>query len=404
MLTEGRTTLMPFRRNSRNFRDSRCICGAPRKGSTARRLYRMCEMEERRELVTRARRWSPGVAYDNGRDYGAYYIFAGCCYSGGIPGEELLRVERGRSVSPFHLCYLHSGWVLSAFLFVWFVWLCWLVFCLLLVGSSFTQCNSCLPTARGSLPLTRAGILTEQSTFSDRRSFVRVAAVAQKKKDWRANCPGPSGTLAARSKKKKTCRHNHRQTTKSQKPRILPSTQPESRLKCHWVAQVEKGQQWQNQFLSSDAYLCLAGPSLLIIRLRYCSSISFASFRATARICWQMESTLGNSITVPSCCYRTLEEPFLDLQKWFFRMQLFELLPFTVQNKFVGISSIVPTEYLCMKLKDNVYFAASAHANGEMHKSWKSVKCKSWVTNGTEWTSKAIMTKRSQRFGSKLSW
>ena len=52
---------------------------------------------------------------------------------------------------------------------------------MLLVGSSFTQCNSCLPTARGSLPLTRAGIFTEQSTFSDRRSFVRVAAVAQKK-------------------------------------------------------------------------------------------------------------------------------------------------------------------------------------------------------------------------------
>ena len=48
--------------------------------------------------------------------------------------------------------------------------------------NSFTQCNSCLPTARGSLPLTRAGIFTEQSTFSDRRSFVRVAAVAQKKK------------------------------------------------------------------------------------------------------------------------------------------------------------------------------------------------------------------------------
>ena len=54
--------------------------------------------------------------------------------------------------------------------------------CLLLAGSFFTQCNSCLPTARGSLPLTRAGIFTGQSTFSDRRSFVRVAAVAQKKK------------------------------------------------------------------------------------------------------------------------------------------------------------------------------------------------------------------------------
>ena len=65
---------------------------------------------------------------------------------------------------------------MSAFLFVLFVWLCLLVFCLLLVGSSFTQCNSCLPTARGSLPLTRAGIFTEQATFSDRRSFVRVAA------------------------------------------------------------------------------------------------------------------------------------------------------------------------------------------------------------------------------------
>ena len=178
--------MMPFRRNSRNFRDSRCICGAPRKGSTARRLYRMYEMEERRDLVTRARRWSPGVAYDNGRDYGAYYIFAGCCCSGGIPGEELLRVERGRSVSPFHLCYLRSGWVLSAFWFVLFVWLCLLFVCLLLVGSTFTQCNSCVPTARGSLPLTRAGIFTEQATFSDRRSFVRVAAMAQKKKSLRA--------------------------------------------------------------------------------------------------------------------------------------------------------------------------------------------------------------------------
>ena len=84
---------------------------------------------------------------------------------------------------------------MPAFLFVLFVWLCLLVFCLLLVGSSFTQCNSCLPTARGSLPLTRAGIFTEQSTFSDRRSFVRVAAVAQKKKPHLRN----SSELAALS-------------------------------------------------------------------------------------------------------------------------------------------------------------------------------------------------------------
>ena len=41
--------------------------------------------------------------------------------------------------------------------------------------------------------------------------------------------------------------------------------------------------------------------SLLITSLRYCSSTSFASFRATARTCWQMEATFGNSIFVPSC-------------------------------------------------------------------------------------------------------
>ena len=35
-------------------------------------------------------------------------------------------------------------------------------------------------------------------------------------------------------------------------------------------------------------------------RLRYCGLTSFASFRATASTCWQMESTFGNSI-VPSC-------------------------------------------------------------------------------------------------------
>ena len=60
--------------------------------------------------------------------------------------------------------------------------LCFLVFVFFVGWFSYTQCNSCLPTARGSWPLTRAGTFSGQTTFSDRRSFVRVAAVAQKKK------------------------------------------------------------------------------------------------------------------------------------------------------------------------------------------------------------------------------
>ena len=106
-------------------------------------------------------------------------------------GEELL--ERGRSVSPFHLCYLHLGeFCLVACLSVLLVCFCfcrvfWFLF--LFVGwFSYTQCNSCLPTARGSLPLTRAGTFSGQSTFSDRRSFVRVAAVAQNKKKKGCGC------------------------------------------------------------------------------------------------------------------------------------------------------------------------------------------------------------------------
>ena len=57
-----------------------------------------------------------------------------------------------------------------------------LLFCLFVVGWFFFHpVQLLLTTARRSLPLTRAGIFTGQSTFSDRRSFVRVAAVAQKK-------------------------------------------------------------------------------------------------------------------------------------------------------------------------------------------------------------------------------
>ena len=38
------------------------------------------------------------------------------------------------------------------------------------------------------------------------------------------------------------------------------STLPIPLFRCHWVAQGERGQQQQNQYLSSDAYPCLADP------------------------------------------------------------------------------------------------------------------------------------------------
>ena len=93
-----------------------------------------------------------------------------------VAGEELLRVDVAFHRFTFATC-TQGEFCLLLCLFCLSVCVC-----CFLVGSSFTQCNSCLPTARGSLPLTRAGIFTGQSTFSDRRSFVRVAAVAQKKK------------------------------------------------------------------------------------------------------------------------------------------------------------------------------------------------------------------------------
>ena len=106
------------------------------RGFTARRIYRMYEMDGRHDLVILICGWSPGVAYDRGRDYGAHWSLLKAAAMVEFRAKNYWVLREG--VASHRFTFATCTWVSFVLLVVWFA-CCWLVvllvvlFCLCLV-------------------------------------------------------------------------------------------------------------------------------------------------------------------------------------------------------------------------------------------------------------------------------